>query len=771
FIDHVKALVGPQEIQARRFIIYFSGGAPQPPRPVPSPSPATSPTIATPPATNPVVHSNRSADLFLTWTGPMIMRPQLPHMVHLLGPKDILFEARGQAGHPVRLTDAKTLSALAQEVTYQTQPQMLHLLPGTGTTVALNSSQFGTVHCAGVTFNRLTNRVVLMGPGTAMLGAPRGAMSRSWQATWQTSVGLQLTSTSDAKQPGRTTLVVRRVILRGQAQVKRVGQSIQADELAAWLTAPGLDHHPQVLQRLLAIGHVQVLSQASRAKGTPTSRMTCHQLLIQSARPPHHQTPVLHNLMAIGHVHLKLSPASANTRQAPTVYTIVTPNLAATLAPTRVRPKHSGPLSPSPGRFTVTRFRATAGVQLRINNTGQPIVATASTMSGNRRTGILELTGGTTANSPAWATITQQGNFISGLDLILHQKSQSIFAHGPGRFVILRKKSADAAPKPGVQILWQKSMRYRGTSHKARFVGHVEAHLLARPEQQSRLACHQLTVLLAKPTATRPDAAKQLHLVDLQALGSAGHQLSAINASFNPHGLLQTRLYIQGNSLHYNALLRRLTVAGPGQMSLEDYRGESVAKRRAAAKKPHGSPLNQPRGQSAFAWLQGLQYHGNTGVLSLRGRVRMVYKPLHPLQASMVGALDGSGAIKHPARRADRRARLILLDCRRLMAQLTRPKQAGSSALELGMGGPMKLDMVQAQAAALELLGIRMTADVLKFNANKQQAVALGLDGHEAVVSSQNGQAHGQARKIIWNMTKGRAGLIFIQPRGTISTR
>ncbi len=771
FIDHVKALVGPQEIQARRFIIYFSGGAPQSPRPVAAPPPANRPTIATPPTTSPVLHSNRSADLFLTWTGPMIMRPQPPPTAHLLGPKDIFFEARGQAGHPVRLTDDKTLTALAQKVTYQTQPQILQLLPGAGATVALNSSQFGTVHCAGVTFNRLTNRVLLTGPGTAMLDPSHGTLSRSWQAIWQTSVGLQLSSAPDAKQPGRTTLVVRRVVLRGQAQVKRVGQSIQADELAACLTAPGLAHRPQALQRLLAIGHVQVLSQASPAKGTPASRMTCHQLLIQCLRPAGHQTPVPHNLLAIGHVHLKLSPATANNRQAPAAYTIVTPHLTATLAPTRVRPKPSGPLSPSPARFTVTRFGATAGVQLRINNTGRPIVATATTMSGNRRTGILELTGGTPVNSPLWATITQQGNFISGLDLILHQKSQSIFAHGPGKFVILRKKSAGTAPKPGVEILWRKFMRYRGTSHKALFVGHVKAHLLARPDQQSRLACHQLTILLAKPTAARPDATDQLHLVDLQALGVAGHQLNAMNASFNPHGLLQTRLYVQGNSLHYNALLRRLTVAGPGQMSLEDYRGESVAKRQAAAKKPHSSPLEQPRGQSAFAWSQGLHYHGNTGVLSLRGRVRMVYKPLHPLQASMVGTPDGSGRVQRPAARADRRARLILLDCRRLMAQLTRPKQAGSSAMELGMGGPMKLNFVQAQAAALELLGIRMTADVLKFNANKQQAVALGLNGHEAVVSSKNGQAHGQARKIIWDMTKGRAGLIFIQPRGTISTR
>ena len=136
----------------------------------------------------------------------------------------------------------------------------------------------------------------------------------------------------------------------------------------------------------------------------------------------------------------------------------------------------------------------------------------------------------------------------------------------------------------------------------------------------------------------------------------------------------------------------------------------------------------------------------------------------------MIGPVDGSGGMKRPAAQANGRARLILLDCRRLMAQLTRPKQTGKSTMELGMGGPMKLDFVQAQAAALELLGIRMTADVLKFNTNKQQAVALGLNGHEAVVSSKNGQAHGQARKIIWDTAKGRAGLIFIQPRGTIST-
>ncbi len=779
FIDHVKALVGPQEIQAPRFVVYFSGNAAAPPKPTPTAVPSTGPSVATPPATGTavhshVVHSHRNADLFLTWTGPMIMRPELPHGIRLLGSKDILFEARAQAGHPVRLTDDKTLSALAQEVTYQTQPQILQLLAGAGTTVVLNSSQFGTVHCPEVTFNRLTNRVLLAGPGTARLSSPHGTTSGGWQAAWQKSVHLSLAPMPKASQPGRTTLEVRHVTLRGQAQVKHIGLSIHGSELAAWLTAAGPAHHPQALQRLLAKGHVRVLSQTSAARGAPanSSRMTCDQLLIQSTRQAGHQTPVPHSLLAIGHVHLKLIQPAANTGSAPAVYTIITPHLAAILAPTQVRPDHSGHLLSSSGRFTVTRFSAAAGVQLSISNMGRPIVATATAMSGNRRTGIMELTGGTAANSSAWAAITQQGNFITGPDLILHQKAQAIFARGPGKFVILRKKSPHTAAKPGVQILWQKSMKYLGTAHKALFVGHVKAQLLSRPDQQSRLDCHQLAILLARPAAARPEATDQLHLVDLQAQGAAGHRLSAMNASFNPQGLLQSRLYIQGNSLHYNAPLRRLTVAGPGQMSLEDYRGESAAKRRAAAKKPMGNPLYQPRGQSAFAWSQGLRYHGNTGVLSLRGRVRMVYKPLHPLQASMIGAVDNSTRVKHPAGAGTgERSRLILLDCRRLMAQLTRPEQAKTSAMELGMGGPMKLDFVQAQAAALELLGIRMTADVLKFNTAKQQATAMGLNGHEAVVSSQNGKAHGQARKIIWNLAKGRTGLLFIQPRGTISTR
>ena len=772
FIDHVKALLGRQQIQAPRFVIYFGTGSAAPPPPTPTKTVAPGPSVAPPPSTAPRVPSNHADDLFLTWNGPMIMRPELPHRTHLLGPKDIFFEARGRVGHPVRLTDGKTLSALAQEMTYQTQPQILKLLAAPGAAVTLKSSHFGTAHCAQLTLNRLTNQVFLAGPGTAARRMPHAATGSDWHATWQKSVDLQLAPSLDSRQPGRSNLELRRAILLGKAQVKSAGLSIQGDELAAWLTASGLAHQPQALQRLLARGHVLVTSQIAAAKGASVkgSRMTCHQLVIQSARLPGHQTLTPQSLVAIGHVHLKLVQTAAN--RGSVIYRIVTPHLTAALAPSHVQAHHLAHSSVSAQRFTVTRFSAAQGVQLRINNMGRPIVATAAAMSGDRRTGIVHLTGGPAADSSTWATIAQQGNFIAGPNLMLQQKAQSIRARGPGKFVILRKKSANGAVKPGVQILWRKSMRYLGTTHQALFIGHVRAKLLSRPDQQSRLACHQLAILLARPKSTHPDVSDQLRLVDLQASAAAGRRLHALNASFNPRGLLQTRLYLQSNSLHYNALLRRLTVAGPGQMSLEDYRGESSAQRQAAAKTSHANALHQPRGQSAFAWSQSLRYHGATGVLSLRGHVRMVYQPLHPLQAAMFGAVDAAKQAQHPAAPGNaRRAGLILLDCQRLMARLTRPRPTQTSAMELGMGGPLKLDFVQAQAAALEIMGIRMTADVMKFNTLEQQAIAVGLNGHEAVVSSNHGQAHGQARKIIWNLKKGRAGLIFIQPRGTISTQ
>lgn len=261
----------------------------------------------------------------------------------------------------------------------------------------------------------------------------------------------------------------------------------------------------------------------------------------------------------------------------------------------------------------------------------------------------------------------------------------------------------------------------------------------------------------------------QLRLTDLMATAKPGTQLSAMDASFGPTGLLRTRLYLQSKSLHYNALRQRLTVAGAGQMSLEDYRGQTAANRTTAAKTTTAAPLGSQRGQSAFAWKRSLRYHATTGVLSLLGKVRMVYKPEHAPTIANASTIGGENQTASTTSRTGPNAGLVLLDCHRLMATLEHLPEKKPSAVELGMGGPMKLRFVQAQQAAMELLGIRLAADVLTFDALNQKAIAFGLNGHDAILSSNNGQAHGQAKKIIWDVNKGRSGLTFIQPHGTVS--
>ena len=109
----------------------------------------------------------------------------------------------------------------------------------------------------------------------------------------------------------------------------------------------------------------------------------------------------------------------------------------------------------------------------------------------------------------------------------------------------------------------------------------------------------------------------------------------------------------------------------------------------------------------------------------------------------------------------------MLLDADEVLANLNRTASPVKNGVDLGMGGPTLLQSVTATNAALEVNGMNLDAGMLKFDAANDIAQAYGLNGQNAIFSDISGTLHGQARHIIWNLSKARGGVTLIQPTGT----
>jgi hypothetical protein len=82
------------------------------------------------------------------------------------------------------------------------------------------------------------------------------------------------------------------------------------------------------------------------------------------------------------------------------------------------------------------------------------------------------------------------------------------------------------------------------------------------------------------------------------------------------------------------------------------------------------------------------------------------------------------------------------------------------------MGGPAKLRSIRADRAALELSGVRLTADVLAFHTHSQIATAYSAAGRDAHITTPNGKLNAAAREIIWRLGKSsQTAITLIQPR------
>jgi lipopolysaccharide export system protein LptA len=749
FARHVHVALGAQTMSANRLQLYFQTAAKAPnaaganspatgentPRPTKSGAPATPPAPA-----SPVMNHAKNPPLVIHWTGPLVLRPTRHPPVTLTGSRDVYLRANGQKAYAVVMHDGPTRTAQAAEVTYQTAQQVLTMLPAPHVPVTLVDPSMGKMTCEKLVYNNLTHHADFSGPGSfAMTGASAG--KNPWHGSWQSNLSVQLASTAataGATTPaiGQGKLAVRHIRMTGRAALHNAQTSLEAESFIARFVQTTGPSAASALSYFSADKHVVISSGNPGLPAADNNSLACGHLVLLTSRNNSHENPIPYQLQAQHKVQLTFFQKPSAGQHAVEQFTISGGNLRTQLIARATKPKaKSDGTGDLGGRYTVGRFRIWKHTIVHIYNIGRPITATADQLSGNRADGTATLQGDPTGNTEA--VISQGADWLKGKTIDLQRQLQQVTVPGPGE---LSMPESSKAAQPRVTVSWKTHMQYSARTRQAMLNGQVVAQLAGQADQHSSLAAPAMLIHFQRRKTDR----KALKLAQLIASGPAtSNTVIARDASYNKAGVLQTRMRLQCLKLEYNAIAGVLKIPASGQMVVEDYR-------------PATASNAQQRGQSAFAWTQSLDYKARTGIVNLRGRVRLVFRPVKPLPVP-----TSTSGKKNP------NAGLVLLRATELLVQLSHTGPAAKNGVDLGMGGPTRLKNVTANNAALQVSGLKLAAEMLKFNATKELAQAYGFNGQPAIISDVSGNIHGQARHIIWNLSKGKNGFTLIEPTGS----
>ncbi len=750
FARHVNVALGAQTMLANRLQLYFQTAAK-----APAAAGANSPTAPTnynsaagssaaPPApaatSSPTVDNAKNPPLVIHWTGPLVLRPTRHPPVTLTGSRDVYLQANGPRDRAVVMHDGPNRTGLAAEVTYQTAQQIVTMRSAPRVPVKLSDTSMGAMTCEKLVYSNLTHHADLTGPGSfAMTGASAG--KNPWHGSWFTKLSVQLApalATAGAAAPaiGQGKLAVKDIRMTGKAALHNAQTALEARTFIARFVQTVGGNATSALSYFAADGHVGISTANTGLPAADANTLACGHLVLLTRRTDPRQSPVPYQLQAQHNVQLTFFQKPSTGQSAPEKFAITGGNLRTQLiARSKTTAVKTAGAADLGGRYTVGRFRIWDNTIVHIYNIGRPITATAYQLFGNRAAGTATLQSNPAGDADA--AIEQGADWLKGKTIQLQRALQQVTVPGAGE---LSMPESSKTAEPRVDVSWHSRMQYSAKSRQAMLNGRVFARLAGRPDQTSSLAAPAMLIDFQR----RKTDHNALQLAQLTASGPAGtNTVIARDASYSNTRVLQTRMRLQCPKLAYNAIVGLLKIPTSGQMVLEDYR-------------PATANNAQQRGQSAFSWTQSLDYQARTGTVRLRGHVRLVFRPVKPLP------VPGSTTTAN-----NPNAGLVLLRAAELAAHLNHTGPAAKNGVDLGMGGPTRLKSVTAHNAALQISSLKLAAYLLKFNAANELAQAYGLNGQPAIFSDVSGNFHGQARHIIWNLTKKKNGVTLIQSTGT----
>ena len=754
FGRRVHVALGEQTMLANKLRLYFQTAAKAPaaagnnaPTTASRQTGAGPVPAATATKTRPVaLNKTRNPPLVIHWTGPLVLRPTRHSPVVLSGSREVFLQATGKPGKPVIMRDGPARTGYAAKVTYDSTQQRVTMLAAAKQPVRLSDTSTGSITCETLVYSNLTHHAMLTGPGYfVMTGTAAG--KHPWSGSWLKQLAVRLSP--GAKTPhaaaaapaiGQGKLAVKEITLTGAVKLADSQTSLHAEKLAARFVQTSGKHGGSALSQFAADGDVTITSANPGLPAADTNRMECSHLILLTRRPKARGNPVPDELKAHGRIALTFYQKAAKAGGIPEKFTVSAGMLHAHLISRTGSPTAAATsMTDNPGgQLTVGRFRIWNNTVVHIYNIGRPIRATAYEFSGDRTAGVVTLQSDSAGKIPS--AIYQGADWLKGGTIELRRKLQQVTVPGAGELSI---PESSKAAEPRVDVSWRNQMQYSAKTRQARLAGRVLAALVGRADQHSSLTAPLMLIHFQRRTTDR-NAMKLAQLVASAPAG--GNRVVARDASYSKTGALLTGMRLDCRKLAYNALESLLKIPTAGEMVLLDYRPATTAN------------AAQQRGQSAFSWKQSLAYHGKTRLVTLRGKVHLRFRPTKPLPVPPAAAGDNT---KNP------NSGIVLLDADELLAKLNHTASTVKNGVDLGMGGPTRLRSVTAGNAALEVNGLNLDAGMLKFDAADEIAQAYGLNGQNAIFSNVTGTLHGQARHIIWNLSKASGGVTLIQPTGT----
>ena len=578
--------------------------------PAPATRPATRPTTG--PATQPAGRTKDRDPTVILWSGPLVIEPvgrtEKPNA------KRYYVEAKGER----ILWQTEDVAAVCQSFSMrqtldgEKTDQTIHLGDGPDAPIRMvRSADAGgeRIRCRKVTFLPDRGQAVLTGPGRIItpphdqgVADPRLALDLDEQPdppgsdrlTWSKDLVATLEEVRTTDAPGRRVKhhLITGAVLTGRVELAQADSSdfVRCDEkLRVWMTRSKKDpDRPRmVASRAKAVGNVQARQDG---RDISADEMTVHFAERDEQAPADDKPPTAGSKAA----DLSLGRGMS------------------------VRP---------------VRLEAAGNVRISDPRGEKPLVATGERLDS-------DLVGEKAVIEGTPAEIVQGDTVLHGPRIHLDQAGPSLVVVGAGRLKFTTDRDLDGKPvkqpRPMVAT-WNKQMTFTGKKDAASFVGGVTV-----AGGDDRLSAREMDVLFEETAAATKDKAPPAGRADkapakptpakLSDMGLDNRRLKTITCrdgvymnrvTNDENKRLIQRMRLTSEQLTYDAgaaqdaKSAKMTVDGPGTMSMEDYKPPEP--------KDGKIPLAQPS-QTLFVWKRGMAFSQKDGQVVLHGGVTMRHR-------------------------------------------------------------------------------------------------------------------------------------------------
>lgn len=595
-------------------------------------------------------------EVVITWSGRLLVEPEESPPIDLTGPDDMLVQ---MVGRPVRITTPRGEVITAASVDYLDSDGRVRVFGSSTHPMRIATPGVGVLHGQRLVIHQTLGTGQIIGAGkleaagssgieSVVAGTP-GAREDSdgplpnLEIAWTDRVDLTFyqpetdSPSGSGLSPGaKQVSAMKEAVFRGGVRVKHPRLTLDADELAVSLTAPG--EGDQTIDAIEAAGGV--VSTVQQAHRDQAGQVRSDKLRIEMTHGGGSVQPS--RLLASGHV--------------------VAEQLGRSLEAGQLEVSMRGPsqgtdtaepasVDPSPdGWGRVDRVAAWDDVRIKMGD--MVAEAFADRLEADTTSDQVELFG--RKDHPA--RVTRHGDSLLGGHIVVNQAGESVHVAGPGAIEFSNKPAQrakpgaggseivdlDQAPKPRgsrVRVSWKEAMNFDNRFGLAQFVGDVASQTQSDREA-ARLAAQDLRIEFVESSTAVPGAAAR---DDVLGQGRTVRMVTAREKvvfsttkwADKLDGELETRLRVSGPFVSFDNFSEQIQVVGPGKMLIEDYRVRSEKQKRdnpqAAAlfgTEKSGRVRLTGRGATLLRWTGQLSLDAYHNDMRIETDVQMIHRSL-----------------------------------------------------------------------------------------------------------------------------------------------